>query len=79
MSTIALKLFAGEREEKAREREVPGYTVWLPAQPAVTYFQIKYTKSWNTVIWADSVFIFLWSATQFSCQSEGVTGAQGES
>jgi len=27
MSTIALKLFAGEREEKAREREVPGYTV----------------------------------------------------
>ena len=48
MSTIALKLFAGEREEKAREREVPGYTVWLPAQPAVTYFQIKYTKSWNT-------------------------------
>ena len=27
MSTIALKLFGGEREEKAREQEVPGYIV----------------------------------------------------
>ena len=27
MSTIALQLFGGEREEKAREREVPGYIV----------------------------------------------------
>ena len=60
--------------------------VWLPAQPAVIYFQIKYTKSWEhaewgevEVMWADSVFIFLWSAIQFSCQSEGVTGAHGES